>query len=109
MKTCSAPSPCLCSQPVYPSLGQAWGDGALVMPHGLSVDRDGNVWVADAGRHQAVKFSPAGEELAAIGLRAKPGHDTLHLCKPTAVSLKPLSFDADPDPDPDPDPHPDSE
>ena len=72
-------------QPVCPSYAQSWGDGALVMPHGLSVDPDGNVWVADAGRHQAVKFSPDGEELAAIGLRAKPGHDTLHLCKPTAV------------------------
>ncbi len=64
---------------------QAWGDGALIMPHGLGIDPDGNVWVTDAGRHQAIKFSPEGAELAAIGLRAKPGHDLTHLCKPSAV------------------------
>ncbi len=55
------------------------------MPHGLGIDPDGNVWVTDAGRHQAIKFSPEGRELAAIGVRAKPGHDLTHLCKPSAV------------------------
>jgi len=32
---------------------QSWGDGKLVMPHGLSVDaRNDAIWVTDVGRHQ---------------------------------------------------------
>ena len=62
------------------------------MPHGLGIDPDGNVWVADAGRHQAIKFSPQGKELAAIGLRVKPGHDVSHLCKPAAVRAPAVRF-----------------
>lgn len=32
---------------------QSWGDGKLVMPHGLSVDaRNDAIWVIDVGRHQ---------------------------------------------------------
>ena len=26
------------------------------MPHGLEVDREGNIWVTDAGLHQVFKF-----------------------------------------------------
>ncbi len=32
---------------------QAWGQGLLVMPHGLAVEAGGGVWVTDLVRHQA--------------------------------------------------------
>ena len=62
-----------------------FGKSVMVTPHGLSVDRDGNVWVADfsgnkAGTkgHQVHKFSPRGEKLMSLGLAGKPGNADGH-------------------------------
>jgi sugar lactone lactonase YvrE len=51
------------------------GEGMVVQAHGMTVDRDGNVWVTDAqikdGKgNQVLKFSPDGKLLMALG---KPG------------------------------------
>jgi sugar lactone lactonase YvrE len=51
---------------------QSFGGGMLLFPHGLHVDRDGNVWVTDGqgrdGRgHVVLKFSPEGEILLTLG------------------------------------------
>lgn len=48
------------------------GAGVFVSPHGLHVDREGNVWVSDgAGKgakgHQVFKFSPDGKILLTLG------------------------------------------
>ena len=74
---------------------KSFGKGLIMFPHGIHVDKDGNVWVTDgndnaptAGRgapppttpnaaatkgHQIFKFSPNGEVLMTIG---KPGGAT---------------------------------
>ena len=50
-----------------------WGEGLTAFPHGLHVDREGNVWTADVGRgdapggHVVRKFSADGELLMTIG------------------------------------------
>jgi sugar lactone lactonase YvrE len=54
---------------------KTFGAGMFVFPHGLHVDKDGNVWVTDAqgqgGKgHQVIKFSPEGKVLLTLG---KPG------------------------------------
>jgi sugar lactone lactonase YvrE len=51
---------------------KSFGDGMFVQPHGLTVDRDGNVWVTDAqmkdGKgNQVFKFSPDGKLLMTLG------------------------------------------
>ncbi len=53
------------------------GGGMIIFPHGLHVDRDGNVWVTDGQGnkegtkgHQVFKFSPQGKVLMTLG---KPG------------------------------------
>src|SRR5262247_1029590 len=56
-------------------LVKAFGEGLLLFPHGLHVDRAGNVWVTDGlgkdGKgHQVFKFSPEGKVLMTLG---KPG------------------------------------
>jgi hypothetical protein len=53
----------------------SFGAGMFVFPHGMHVDKDGNVWVTDAdgkdGKgHQVVKFGPDGRVLLVLG---KPG------------------------------------
>jgi streptogramin lyase len=57
------------------TLMKAIGADMFVVPHGLHVDRDGNVWVTDGqgatGKGQQVfKFSPEGKVLMTLG---KPG------------------------------------
>ena len=54
---------------------KSFGEGMIVQAHGMTVDRDGNVWVTDAqikdGKgNQVLKFSPDGKLLMALG---KPG------------------------------------
>ena len=65
----------------------SFGAGMFVLPHGLHVDREGNVWVTDsqgneAGTkgHQVIKFSPEGEVLMRLGTAgvAGDGHDTFN-------------------------------
>jgi sugar lactone lactonase YvrE len=57
----------------------SFGAGLFVVPHGIDVDREGNVWVTDASDgvnavsgkgHQVFKFSPDGRVLLTLG---KPG------------------------------------
>jgi DNA-binding beta-propeller fold protein YncE len=73
------------------NLVESFGAGLIVWPHGIHVDREGNVWVVDGqdnrpqGRrggpppeaipadqvygHQVIKFSPTGEVLLRLGRR----------------------------------------
>jgi DNA-binding beta-propeller fold protein YncE len=43
-----------------------WGSGAFKVPHGLRVDKTGNVWITDNGAHTVQQFSPAGKLLTTI-------------------------------------------
>lgn len=58
------------------------------MPHGLTVDADGNVWITDVALHQVFKFGPKGQMvLLTLGKKFQPGNDDEHFCKPTAVAV----------------------
>ena len=72
------------------------GKGVMVTPHGIAVDKDGNVWVADfAGNkegtkgHQVHKFSPKGEMLLSIGMAGKPGNADGQFNQPNDVVVGP--------------------
>lgn len=73
-----------------------FGKGVMVTPHGISVDKDGNVWVADfsgnkAGTkgHQVRKFSPSGEKLLSLGIAGKPGNADGQFNQPNDVVVGP--------------------
>jgi streptogramin lyase len=72
----------------------SFGAGMFVFPHGMHVDKDGNVWVADAdgkdGKgHQVVKFSADGKVLLSLGKAgiAGDGLDTFN--RPSGVTTGP--------------------
>lgn len=46
-----------------------------------------HIWLTSVLPPQVIKYSMDGEQLLTLGLRGKPGHDTKHFCKPTAVRL----------------------
>jgi len=88
---------------------KAFGADMIVYPHGMTVDRDGNVWVADVQSNvdwgairnhktppnapvnpkpngaDVLKFSPSGKLLLRLGVPGVYGSDETHLSQPSAV------------------------
>jgi DNA-binding beta-propeller fold protein YncE len=50
---------------------RGWGEGLFKVPHGLRVDREGNVWTTDNGNHVLRKFTADGKLLATLGVEGK--------------------------------------
>ena len=69
------------------ALLKSWGAGRFIMPHGLTIDREGNVWLTDAGLHQVFKCSPDGDVLMSLGEARVPGDDEKHFDQPTDVAI----------------------
>ena len=83
----------------------AFGKGLMIWPHGMDVDRQGNVWVADgrsatadelkkfpnaAGKgHTVIKFSPEGKVLMTIGTPGTAGNPPHNLTEPNDVFIAP--------------------
>ena len=38
----------------------SWGEDIFIMPHGLTMDSEDNVWLKDVGRHQVFKLDHDG-------------------------------------------------
>jgi peptidylamidoglycolate lyase len=64
----------------------SWGDSLFIMPHGLTVDMNNNIWVTDVGLHQVFKFSHDGKLLMKLG-EAVPGNDSTHFNRPTDIAI----------------------
>jgi len=88
---------------------RSFGAGMFVWPHGIHVDRDGNVWVTDARAPSAddlknfpgedkkgsvvVKFSPEGKVLMTLGKPGVRGNPPEALTDPTDVVTDPGNGD----------------
>ncbi len=71
-----------------------WGAGMFIFPHNITVDADGNVWIADAEAKdgiglQVIKLSPDGKVLMRLGTAGVAGRDRNHFEQPTAVAIAP--------------------
>ena len=73
-----------------------FGEGLFVLPHGLHVDREGNVWVTDSRGndsgtkgHAVIKFSPQGEVLMTLGMPGQAGAPPNLLTEPCDVITAP--------------------
>ena len=65
----------------------SWGENMFVMPHGLEIDNDDNIWVTDVAMHQVFKFNSKGELLLTLGEIFKPGEDQNHFNMPTDITV----------------------
>ena len=88
---------------------RSFGGGMFVWPHGIHVDRDGNVWVTDARAASpdelkkfpgednkgsvVVKFSPEGKVLMTLGKPGVRGNPPEALTDPTDVVTDPRNGD----------------
>jgi len=87
---------------------RSFGADTLVYPHGMWVDQQGNVWVADTQSNldrrpggagapagtvpngdQVLKFSPTGKLLMTLGTPGVYGHDNSHFNQPSDVITAP--------------------
>ena len=71
-----------------------FGAGLFAFPHGIYVDPEGNVWVADAragnGRgHRVIKFDAEGHVLLTLGTAGVAGGGPDHFNGPTDVAVAP--------------------
>jgi len=71
------------------TLLDSWGADLFIMPHGLSMDPQDNIWVTDVGLHQIFKFDPSGQLLLSLGEAGVPGNDPSHFDRPTDVAVTP--------------------
>jgi len=73
---------------------KSFGGGMFVFPHGIAVDKDDNVYVADANGKNGkgdivVKFSPEGKVLMTLGHAGIPGDAPGYFDRPSAVAVAP--------------------
>ncbi len=66
-----------------------WGQNLFIMPHGLTIDNQDNVWLTDVGRHQVFKFTNEGDHLFTVGTDRLPGADSSHFSLPTDIAVLP--------------------
>lgn len=66
-----------------------WGTETFVMPHGLTIDDEDNLWLTDVGLHQVFKYDSDGNLLMALGERGVPGEDAARFNMPTDVAVAP--------------------
>ena len=77
---------------------RSFGAGLITWPHGIFVDTDDNVWIADAVGyapvpegvgHTVMKFSPQGKLLMTLGKEGVAGRGTDTFTKPSDVLVAP--------------------
>jgi len=80
-----------------------FGKGVMVTPHGIAVDKQGNVWIADFAAnkdgtkgHQVHKFSPKGEKLLSLGTAGKAAMPTASSISLTTSSSGPTGASTSP-------------
>jgi len=66
---------------------KSWGANLFIMPHGLTVDKENNVWVTDVGLQQIFKFTHDGKLLMTSGVAKVAGNDSLHFNYPTDIAV----------------------
>jgi peptidylamidoglycolate lyase len=65
----------------------ALGAGLFVMPHGLTVGPDDDLWVTDVGTHEVHKLDRSGAVVLTLGERGVAGDDEAHFDRPTDVAV----------------------
>ncbi|XP_065511599.1 peptidyl-glycine alpha-amidating monooxygenase isoform X10 [Caloenas nicobarica] len=78
--------------PSNAKLLHSMGKSLFYLPHGLSIDKNGNYWATDVALHQVFKLGANNKEpLLILGVALQPGSDKNHFCQPTDVAVDPIT------------------
>jgi sugar lactone lactonase YvrE len=64
-----------------------WGAGLFIMPHGISIDPAGKVWITDVAHEQVFRFSPDGKIELTLGEKGVTRQDAGHFGRPADVAF----------------------
>src|SRR4051812_33983570 len=68
---------------------KSFGAGMFTSPHKLTIDADGNLWMADNGQHQVMKLDSNGKLLMTLGKKGVAGAGNDQFDAPTEVAAGP--------------------
>jgi peptidylamidoglycolate lyase len=68
---------------------RSWGAETFLVPHGITIDRDNNVFLTDVGLHQVFKYSHEGTLIFAVGEPRVGNWDATHFNQPTDIAIRP--------------------
>jgi peptidylamidoglycolate lyase len=66
----------------------SWGAKTFLVPHGITVDDQNNIWLTDVGLQQVFKFSHDGKRLLTLGQPRVGGWDATHFNQPTDIAIR---------------------
>jgi peptidylamidoglycolate lyase len=66
----------------------SWGARMFLVPHGITVDGQNNIWLTDVGLQQVFKFSHDGRLLLTLGQPRVGGWDATHFNQPTDIAIR---------------------
>lgn len=66
-----------------------WGAKMFYLPHGLTIDHEGNFWVTDVAMHQVLMFKPTDltHPALTVGKLFQAGAGATHFCRPADVAV----------------------
>jgi peptidylamidoglycolate lyase len=66
-----------------------WGGGLFYLPHSVTVERSGAIWITDVAMHQVLRFDDlsAHKPSLSLGHMLIPGSKPGYLCKPADVAV----------------------
>ncbi len=68
---------------------RSFSEKEIKTAHHIKIDHDGNIWLADIGRHLVMQFSPGGQLLRRLGTPDESGQDRTHFNMPTDMAITP--------------------
>ncbi|CAF4235914.1 unnamed protein product, partial [Rotaria magnacalcarata] len=66
-----------------------WGAKMFYMPHGLTIDHEGNFWLTDVAMHQVLMFQPNNltHPALTVGEKFRSGAGSSRLCRPADIAV----------------------
>ena len=65
----------------------SWGEGIFKTPHGIYMEHDDHVYLADSGNHTVRKFTTGGKLVMTIGTENRAGTNGAPFNRPTDVAI----------------------
>ncbi len=67
----------------------SWGANMFLVPHGITIDGQNNVFLTDAALQQVFKFTHDGKAIFALGEPGVGAWDATHFNEPTDIAIRP--------------------
>ena len=66
----------------------SWGANLFLVPHGITIDRQNNVFLTDVALQQVFKFTHQGKAIFALGEPRVGAWDATHFNEPTDIAIR---------------------